>query len=68
MNGPHEPSLLDDLSRLRGAHPGWFFTTTAVAAESGGDRRLLIAQRRGVVLSDFTAAALTAKIKREDQP
>ena len=54
------------LATLREAHPDWFFTTTWVAAGSGPDRRLLVAQRHGVVLSDFTAEGLTAKIARED--
>lgn len=59
--------VADDVARLREQHPGWFFTTTGVAAGSGPDRRMLIAQRNGVVLADLTAAALSAKIRAEEQ-
>lgn len=59
--------IAEDIARLQAKHgpDGWFFTSCWVAAGSGPDRRMLIAQR-AVVLSDFTAEALTAKIRHEE--
>ncbi len=67
MANPNDDAATDDISRLREAHPDWFFTTVWAAAGSGPDRRLLVAQRHGVVLIDFTAEALSRKIRAEGQ-
>lgn len=58
-----------DLDRLRARYSGtgWFFTSVWAAAASGPDKRLLVAQRRGIVLSDWSAGALAAKIEAEDR-
>jgi hypothetical protein len=63
----HPAGAAGDLAVLREQHPGWLFTTVWAAAGTGPDRRLLCAQRHGVVLSDLTPDALSAKIRREEQ-
>ncbi len=67
MEGPAGDALADDLAKLGAAHSDWFFTSTWAAAGFDSDRRMLVAHRSGVVLSDFSAAALEAKILAEDQ-
>ena len=60
----HE-AVTSDLGQLRERFPGWFFTSVWAAAGGGPDRRRLVAQRHGVILSDWSAAALAAKIEAE---
>lgn len=67
LKDPAGDALADDLAKLSAAHSDWFFTSTWAAAGFGPDRRMLIAHRSGVVLSDFSVAALEAKIQAEDR-
>lgn len=61
MTGPAQ----DDLAGLRREHPGWNFGTVWTSVNSGPDQRRIWASRNGVLLSAWTAAELTADIKRE---
>lgn len=54
-----------DLAKLRREHPGWNFGTVWTTVNSGPDKRRFRAWRNGVILSGWTAAELSAEIKRE---
>jgi hypothetical protein len=56
-----------DVARLREQFPGWRFGTVWATAASGPDRRRVWAKRDGVLLSAWTAEALAAVIRREEQ-
>ena len=61
----------DDVARLRTAHPDWQITTVWATACSGPDARRLMAYRytdhRRVLLTAWTEAELSARIREEEQ-
>jgi hypothetical protein len=62
-----QPGPADDLAQLRAVHPGWTFGSVWTTAGSGPDRRRIVAIRDGIILSAWTAEALAADIRREDE-
>jgi hypothetical protein len=61
----------DDVARLEAAHPGWQISTVWASACSGPDARRLMAYRytgqRRVLLTAWTEAELSARIREEEQ-
>lgn len=56
-----------DLDQLRERHPLWSFGTLWASRASGPDVRRLIATREGIQVHAWTAAELSAAIKREEK-
>jgi hypothetical protein len=60
-------TIPDDLARLRAEFPDWRFVTMWATAASGPDRRRLTAVKDGILLSAWSAAALSESIRHEER-
>lgn len=57
----------DDVQRLRDEFPGWAFGTVWASAASGPEARRLWATKDGFLLSAWTAAELSRRIREAGQ-
>jgi hypothetical protein len=55
----------DDITQLREQWPGWTFGTVWASAGTGPDQRRIWAVRGGFMLSAWSAAELSASIRRD---